>query len=184
MKIARVCQLPAGEAHWPDPLGRRHPDAGVNSVAQVLLSDLKGHPGSWLPEAACIGAPSTRWSRGRHCRPPGSSRGPSGRHAGTTALAAALSRGALPKLEMLFLGGNKIDDQGLIALAAPLRKRPHLTTLDIGVNQIGDEGVAALVAPGEGVLPKLELLDLEGNKLTDKGCASLAAALQLSLIHI
>ena len=85
----------------------------------------------------------------------------------------------MPALEQLNFGGeNTIGDQGLIALATPLRKHLALTDLWLYGNQIGDEGVAALVTPGEGVLPKLELLQLEYNKITDRGCAALVTALE------
>ena len=35
----------------------------------------------------------------------------------------------MPSLQGLLLGENSIGDQGLIALAAPLRKHPALTNL-------------------------------------------------------
>ena len=92
-------------------------------------------------------------------------------------IAAALSRGAMPSLQTLGLAYNKIGDQGLIALAAPLRQHPALAKLDVHCNEICDEGVAALVAPGEGVLPKLCNLYLSGNPISDIGCTKLVDAL-------
>ena len=67
--------------------------------------------------------------------------------AGAAALAAFLGRGALPSLQELDLCENMIGDQGLIALAVPLRWHPALATLKLHSNEIGDKGLAALVAP-------------------------------------
>eukprot|EP00964_Phaeocystis_antarctica_P006196 scaffold3372_cov54-Phaeocystis_antarctica.AAC.1 len=87
--------------------------------------------------------------------------------AGASALAAALSRGALPRLKTLVLNDAAIGDAGL-------------------GNPFGDEGLAALVAPPPpaGALPpptggltKLKLLNLINTQITDAGCATLAAAL-------
>jgi len=111
--------------------------------------------------------------------------------AGASALAAALDRGALPRLESLTLMGDchhtDIGDAGLAALAPALRRRPALKDLRLKNNPFGDEGLAALVAPPPpaagtppppaGGLKKLEFLDLEGTEVTDAGCAVLAAAL-------
>ena len=49
--------------------------------------------------------------------------------AGASALAAALDRGALPRLEVLDLGDAAIGDAGLVALAPALRRRPALRRL-------------------------------------------------------
>ena len=48
-------------------------------------------------------------------------------NAGAAALAAALSRGAMPALQFLALSNNRVGDEGLVALAPPLRKLPELT---------------------------------------------------------
>ena len=89
--------------------------------------------------------------------------------AGASALAAALDRGALPRLQGLDLGHAAIGDAALVALAPALRRRPALEYLYLCDNPFGDEGLAALVAPPPpagtppppaGGLKKLELLDL------------------------
>ena len=107
--------------------------------------------------------------------------------AGASALAAALDRGALPRLKFLTLGNAAIGDAALAALAPALRRRPALERLDLQSNPFGDEGLAALVAPPPppagtppppaGGLKKLKKLDLDGTEITDAGCATLAAAL-------
>ena len=73
------------------------------------------------------------------------------------ALAAALARGALPRLEILTLGRNAIGDAGLVALAPPLRRLPALREVYLYGNQIGDAGVTAL---GEGLKHNTSLTEL------------------------
>jgi hypothetical protein len=106
--------------------------------------------------------------------------------AGASALAAALDRGALPRLTDLWLTSAGIGDAGLVALAPALRRHPALQALWLSGNPFGDEGLAALVAPPPpagtpplpaGGLKKLEVLNLEETQVTDVGCAALAAAL-------
>jgi hypothetical protein len=107
--------------------------------------------------------------------------------AGASALAAALGRGALPRLKELVLFNAAIGDAGLVALAPALRRRPALETLNLHQNPFGDKGLAALVAPPPpsagapppptGVLTKLKLLSLMKTQVTDAGCSALAAAL-------
>ena len=106
--------------------------------------------------------------------------------AGASALAAALDRGALPRLKILWLTGAAIGDAALVALAPALRRRPALEQLSLICNPFGDEGLAALVAPPPpagapplptGGLKKLERLYLDCTQVTDAGCAALAAAL-------
>jgi hypothetical protein len=102
-----------------------------------------------------------------------------------TALAAALDRGALPRLKMLVLANAAIGDAALAALAPALRRMPALDSLSLAANSFGDEGLAALVAPPPagtppppaGGLKKLKVLDLGYTQVTDAGCAALAAAL-------
>ena len=106
--------------------------------------------------------------------------------AGASALAAALNRGALPRLKGLCLANAAITDAGLVALAPALRRRPALEFLSFSGNPLGDEGLAALVAPPPqagalspptGVLTNLNELILEKTQLSDAGCSALTAAL-------
>ena len=102
------------------------------------------------------------------------------------ALAAALGRGALPRLKTLRLILAAVDDAGLVALAPALRRLPALELLNLQDNPFGDEGLAALVAPSlpAGALPppargltKLKELDFGDTQVTDAGCAALATAI-------
>ena len=99
-------------------------------------------------------------------------------------LAEVLASGAAPRLEGLYLGGNKIGDEGCKALAAALGKEgaaPRLKRLELDGNKIGDEGCKALAAAlKEGAAPRLETLLLWGNKIGGeaKGWTALAAALK------
>jgi len=104
--------------------------------------------------------------------------------AGAEALAAALGRGAMPKIEMLnLLGGNPIGNQGVAALAAPLRKMPALNQLFLTRCEIGDEGVASLVDNlGKDDFKALVMLDLDGNLVTDVGCAMLVDAIKAGFL--
>ena len=106
--------------------------------------------------------------------------------AGASALAAALGRGALPRLKLLMLCNAAIGNAGLVALAPALWRRPALEELYLAGNPFGDEGLATLVAPPPpagapppltGVLAKLKTVDLGFTQITDAGCATLAAAL-------
>ena len=67
--------------------------------------------------------------------------------AGASALAAALGRGALPRLKSLVLYGTGIGDAGLVALAPALRRLPVLEQLCLHGNPLGDKHLIALVAP-------------------------------------
>jgi hypothetical protein len=109
--------------------------------------------------------------------------------AGASALAAALGRGAMPRLEALDLGEPAIGDAQMVALAPALRRLPALNWLHLGKlygSPLGDEGLAALVAPPPpagtpplpaGGLKKLKELSLCGTQVSDAGCATLVAAL-------
>eukprot|EP00964_Phaeocystis_antarctica_P090898 scaffold58217_cov27-Phaeocystis_antarctica.AAC.1 len=108
--------------------------------------------------------------------------------AGASALAAALGRGALPRLEHLSLYSAAITDAGLVALAPALRRRLALVILSLMHNPFGDEGLAALLAPPPlpagalppppGVLTKLTRFFLDDTQVSDAGCAALTAALE------
>ena len=67
--------------------------------------------------------------------------------AGASALAAALGRGVMPRLNILSLHNAAVGDAGLVALAPAWRRRPALEELGLIGNRLGDEGLAALVAP-------------------------------------
>jgi hypothetical protein len=107
--------------------------------------------------------------------------------AGASALAAALGRGAMPRLKCLVLARTAIGDAGLLALAPALRRRPALEYLVLRGNRFSVVGLAALVAPPPpagapptttaGGLAKLKELGLSSTQITDAGCATLAAAL-------
>eukprot|EP00964_Phaeocystis_antarctica_P102838 scaffold68144_cov73-Phaeocystis_antarctica.AAC.4 len=107
--------------------------------------------------------------------------------AGASALAAALGRGALPRLKGLALNNTAIGDAGLVTLAPALRRLPALEELNLNENPFGDKGLAALVAPPlPAVAPSppngvpngvLMVLSLHNTQITDAGCAALRAAL-------
>ena len=132
-----------------------------------------------LAEGLGAGAlPAMRWlSLGMHVS-----------DASASALAAALGRGALLRLQRLSLNEAAIGDAGLVALAPALRRLPALEGIGLVGNPLGDEGLAALVAPlppppagapppPTGGLKKLKLLHLGGTQINNAGCAALAAAL-------
>ena len=86
--------------------------------------------------------------------------------------------GALPKLWDLSFIGNPIGNQGMAALAAPLRKLPALTRLILVMNQTGDEGAASLFANlGKDDFKALQRLWLGANQITDAGMTMLVAAI-------
>ena len=84
-----------------------------------------------------------------------------------------------------------------MALAPALGRLPALEVLYLQGNPLGDEGLAALVAPPPpaggpptttGGLAKLKALNLSSTQITDAGCAALAAALDSgalpALLHL
>ena len=130
-----------------------------------------------LAEGLGAGAlPAMRWlSLGMHVS-----------DASASALAAALGRGALLRLQRLSLNEAAIGDAGLVALAPALRRLPALEELSLGCNPFGDEGLAALVPPPSpagapptptGGLTNLEVLCLSLTQVADAGCAALTSAL-------
>ena len=103
--------------------------------------------------------------------------------AGASALAAALGRGALPRLENLTLCNAAIGDAGMVTLVAALRRRSSLISLRLMFNPLGDESLAAIVAaapgstwPPKGGLPKLKELNLKCTQITDTSCDALISA--------
>ena len=99
---------------------------------------------------------------------------------GASALAAALTKLAVPSLMGLDLSNNQVGDEGLAALAPALRQLPQFRALRLYSNALSDEGLAALLAPPtEGAVASLEDLDLLANdQITDAGRAALASALR------
>ena len=74
--------------------------------------------------------------------------------------------GAAAACSSFNLAGNAIGDAGAAALAAALRKgaAPKLEWIVLSENAIGDAGLAALAAALlEGAAPKLERISLDGN---------------------
>jgi hypothetical protein len=96
--------------------------------------------------------------------------------AGMSALAVALSSGALPALKELHLSLNRIGDEGLLAFAARLSAGalPQLTTLCLDSNQLADMALVALgTMLANGAMGALMTLDLAGNRITDEGLTAL-----------
>ena len=86
------------------------------------------------------------------------------------ALRAAHADGGLRKVEVLELGGNKMGDGAVAALAALLEEgaMPNLKKLVLERNQIADDGVAALAsALRGGALPACTSIRLERNPGSD-----------------
>ena len=79
-------------------------------------------------------------------------------------------------------GSNNLGDQGLVALAAPLRKHPTLTKLFLHGNQIGGAGMAefsrAISSGSLGALTHaLTALYLDFNQIGDSGIAEFSRAI-------
>lgn len=91
---------------------------------------------------------------------------------GMVALAAVLAKKKVP-LENLSMRCNQIKDKGVIALAKALANNKRLLSLDLRENSIGDPGAKALA----GVLklhPSIQELFLNENKIGDPGAEALA----------
>jgi len=95
---------------------------------------------------------------------------------GASALAAAVSRGALPRLKCLKLQNVGIGDLGFKALVPALQQIHELMALGLKGNRLGDEGVTALVAPGR-ALKCLKILDVDHTNIRDIGCKTLATGI-------
>ncbi len=83
----------------------------------------------------------------------------------------------LPRLSALHLAGNPFGDAGVRALArGPLLPRMlrHAPALDLGRTDTGPAGVQALLAGGR--LRPVRILRLDGNRLGDAGLTALALA--------
>ena len=100
--------------------------------------------------------------------------------AGVRALVDALRGGAIPRLELLDLGGSALGDSGLVALTGAVRAGalPRLQQLLLGSNGIGLVGIRSLAdALCSGDLPRLSKLSLRSNELHDDGALALAGAI-------
>ena len=79
----------------------------------------------------------------------------------------------------LLLGGNKLGDEGAVAVAAMLRHNRKLLRLDLGTNAIGDSGAVALARALElNTKSGLLLLGLSWNQIGDEGAEAFAESLR------
>eukprot|EP00966_Prymnesium_polylepis_P248345 5741827-Prymnesium_polylepis.1 len=88
------------------------------------------------------------------------------------AFSAAIATGALGRLTRLFLGGNRIGNPGIRAIANACTGGAlvGLEQLMLFKNRISDEGMISLAeAIGKGALANLEALDLRYNRISDAG---------------
>jgi len=93
---------------------------------------------------------------------------------------ALLDQHDLPKLAVLTNWGNKLADDGLIALSAAIRRGrlAGLTQLRGGANQIGDDGYAHLMETlATGINPRLTVIGFYDNgSLGDKAIVAMGHA--------
>ena len=110
-----------------------------------------------------------------------------------SSLATACGSGALPQLKELWLQGNQIGNEGMIAFAAAIGSgaMAKLTILYLGNNEIGDAGMQAFAtACGNGAIPQLKELSLFSNRIGNAGMQAFATACgsgaipQLKYLHI
>jgi Ran GTPase-activating protein (RanGAP) involved in mRNA processing and transport len=99
---------------------------------------------------------------------------------GLTAIARAVTSGALPQLRWLYAGQNGVGDAGAAALAGALAHGacPALTRLGLQSNSIGDAGLAALSeALQAGAMREGEFIYLSDNPFTSEGREALTRIL-------
>ena len=95
-------------------------------------------------------------------------------------LASAMSKGALPALQIVSLHSNKLGDEGVEKLAPALRALKTLKALTLASNEISDTGVAHLVVDlnaQKKELSALKSLSLSYNKVSNEGCKMIVEAL-------
>ncbi|MCI4395273.1 hypothetical protein PGIGA_G00178430 [Pangasianodon gigas] len=89
------------------------------------------------------------------------------------------------KLEILWLRGCGVSDEGCAALTSALRSNPsHLRELNLCQNKLGESCGTCLYALLENPHCKLEILRLRGCGVSDEGCAALASALRSNPSHL
>ena len=89
---------------------------------------------------------------------------------GCARLAAAIEKGGLRKLRDLQIGGNEIDDEGIVKFAPSLAHLTSLIELGLEDNNIGDRGLRALAdVVALGSLSQLRVLALDDNLFTGEG---------------
>eukprot|EP00756_Hemistasia_phaeocysticola_P047795 Hpha_TRINITY_DN22259_c0_g1::TRINITY_DN22259_c0_g1_i1::g.167084::m.167084 len=81
-----------------------------------------------------------------------------------------------PALQVLNMEGNDIGQDGVVRVAAMLKKNTSLITLRMGKNRFRDGGCVTL-SNAIRVNKHLRELDLSYNRITNVGCKALAAAL-------
>ncbi|CAM6083561.1 unnamed protein product [Calypogeia fissa] len=107
---------------------------------------------------------------------------------GCKAYAAAISAGKLPSLTKIRFPFNRITHSGAQALARAILRLRELEILDLVDNRIEDEGLKALalsfqVGGADGGFPKLRYLNFYRNSLTEAGLLSLAKAISSGSLH-
>jgi hypothetical protein len=101
-------------------------------------------------------------------------------YADVAVLVTLANSGSMANLNELFLGYNKIGDEGMKAFASAIANGSMgaLTVLGLSNNQIGNAGMISLSeATGKGSMGALERLGLSCNQIGDAGLQSLAGAI-------
>jgi hypothetical protein len=99
-------------------------------------------------------------------------------------ISKVLSSGALPQLEQLFLGFNRLGPRGVEALGSALIRDVARCLKDLILfgNDFGDAGLQSFAAfIAKGMAPELQFVDLAGNDFGDAGAVALADAVRLRL---